>query len=91
MCQAVGHQPAMLFRHTVVGGKRQYKIYRAQPGTLVQQLVEGMLSHGPGTAPQHGSSLVAWRLSSGTDAFAITFHGELLQVVREFSQVIAVG
>ena len=59
-----------------------------QPRTLVDQLVERVLSVGAGFSPKNGSGGVVHRLPVQRDTLAIALHCQLLKVGRETVQVL---
>ena len=66
------------------------EIGRDHHGTLVQQLVEGVLTIGTGLAPEDLTSIGGHSAAVPADMLAVGLHGELLQVGREAVQVLAV-
>ena len=66
------------------------EVGRDHHGTLVQQLVEGMLAIGAGLAPEDLTGVGGHSAAVPADVLAVGLHGELLQVGRETVQVLAV-
>ncbi len=67
------------------------KVTGNEPGSLVNQLVEGVLAVGSRLAPVDGAGVVVDVLAFEGDVFAVAFHGELLQVGGKALQVLLVG
>ena len=57
----------------------------------MQQLIIGVLSDGTGRAPQHWRGVVFKQLSRWRDALAVALHGQLLQEVRQMSELLGIG
>src|SRR5262245_24441742 len=66
------------------------EVTRDESGTLVDQLVEGVLAIGARLAPVDGASLVVDRAAIARDVLAIALHGQLLQIRWEALQVLLV-
>src|SRR5262249_53221599 len=61
-----------------------------KPGTLMDQLVEGVLSVGSWLTPVDGAGIVSQLSPLERDVFAIALHRQLLQVGRESLQILLV-
>ena len=62
-----------------------------RPRTLMQQLIIGVLSDGTGRAPQYWCCVVFKQLSRWRDPLAVALHGQLLQEVRQMSELLGIG
>src|SRR5215813_11263109 len=67
-----------------------YEIARYESGSLMNQLVEGVLSVGSGLAPIDRASLIFDRGALESYVLAVALHRQLLQIRREPFQVLLV-
>src|SRR5690606_28882604 len=67
------------------------EVARNQLGTLVDELIKGMLAVGARLAPNDGAGLVIHRIAFAVHVFAVTFHIALLEVRRKPMQILVVG
>src|SRR5215475_8655997 len=66
------------------------EVTRDEPGTLVDQLVEGVLTIGSRLAPVDGAGRVSDLGPIERDMFAVTLHCQLLQIGWKSLQVLLV-
>src|SRR5205809_8017511 len=66
------------------------KVTRNEPGSLVDQLIERVLSVGPGFAPVDRTSIKGHLLPIETHVFAVAFHGQLLEISGKPLQILLV-
>src|SRR5258708_26482109 len=67
------------------------EVARNQLGSLVNELVEGMLTIGTRLSPDNGAGLVVHFPALQIDMLPIALHIQLLQVGTEASQVMIIG
>jgi hypothetical protein len=66
------------------------EVCRDQFGTLMNELKKGMLRVGSWLSPNDGSGLVANWFAIAANALAVAFHDTLLQVRRQFLQILGI-
>jgi len=84
--EEVGEEDAVMLgvgNGVVCGGRRQ-EVGGDELGSLVQELIEGVLAVGAGCAPDDGARLVVDALATFGDGFTVGFHVSLLEVIGEF-------
>src|SRR5688572_9294631 len=80
----------MMVANRVMAVGRCNKIAGDQNGSLVYQLVKGMLAISAWFAPDNRPCTVPHRFSSAVNAFAIAFHVALLKIGGKAMQVLIV-
>src|SRR6266446_689360 len=68
----------------------RYEVTGNESRSLMNQLIEGMLAIGSRLTPVDGAGIVADSLAVQGDVFAVTLHGQLLQIGWEALQVLLV-
>src|SRR5262245_58268869 len=66
------------------------KVTRYEPGSLVDQLIKGVLSVGPWFAPVNRTSIKGKLLPIEPHVFAVALHGQLLEVCGKPFQILLV-
>ncbi len=87
----VRRQDVVVVAEGVEGLAEPDEVDRDQPGPLVDELVEAVLSVGAGFAPVNGAGVVVDHSAVKGHVLAVRLHRELLQVGREPLQVLLVG
>src|SRR6476660_7525950 len=67
------------------------KVTRNQPGPLMDQLIERVLTVGSRLAPVHGAGRISNFGAIERNVFAVTLHGQLLKIGRKALQILLVG
>src|SRR5207247_10221162 len=80
----------MVFAQWVVRLHRREKVARDQLRSLVDQLIEGVLTVGAGLAPDDGTSRKVHGQAVAPDALAVALHVALLKVGRKTMQILVV-
>src|SRR5680860_616921 len=75
----------------VQGTREADEVAGNQPGPLVNQLIIGVLTVGPGLAPDDWSGLIINNRPLQSHTFAIALHVELLAIGAEPPQVLIIG
>ncbi len=75
----------------VVGLDRGDEVCRYQLRSLVDQLVKGMLAVNAGGTPDDRAGVVVHGFALQGNTLAVALHVALLQVGRQFAQVVVVG
>src|SRR5579883_1355481 len=87
----VGGQQIVMASERVQRAAEGDEVGRNQLGSLMNQLVEGMLSVGAGLAPENRPGLIIDLPPVERHVLAVGFHRELLQVGRKSLQILIVG
>src|SRR2546425_1611326 len=74
----------------IQGFAERYEVTGNESRSLMNQLVEGMLTIGARLAPVDGAGIVADSLAVQGDVFAVALHSQLLQIGGESLQVLLV-
>jgi len=82
------HLLVLVVVNWVVGFSGENEVGGNEFGALVQELVEGVLGVGGGFTKENGSGGVFYGFVVAGHAFAVGFHGELLEVGREAVEVL---
>ena len=90
LSKEVGEQDIVMVSNWVLRLNRREEIAWDEFGSLVDQLVEGVLAIGACLTPDDGTSLVVDSLGVLCDEFAVAFHLKLLQIVGKASHVLVV-
>src|SRR2546427_11023377 len=80
----------MVFAQWVVRLHGREKVARNQLRSLVDQLIEGVLSVGAGLAPDDGTRRIVHGQAVAPDALAVALHVALLKVGRKTMQILVV-
>ena len=86
----VGHQQVVMSTDGVQGISESDEVTWDESGALVDQLVERVLSVGAWFPPVDGTGIVVDNRAIESNAFAVAFHGELLEVGGEAFEVLIV-
>src|SRR5471032_1921086 len=86
--QAVGKQPLVMVGDRVEADDRHDEVGRDQLGALVQQLVISVLTVAAYATPDDRAGVGGNRRAVLTDALAVRFHVQLLQVLGDVAQVV---
>src|SRR6516225_9770733 len=86
----VRDQHVVLLSKSVEGLVKADEVAWNETGALVNELVERMLTIGPGLTPIDRTRVVAKSITLKRDVLAVTFHRQLLEVCREPFQVLLV-
>jgi len=62
---------------------KAYKLQRNNIGSLMQKLIEGVLSVGTRLTKDHRSGHIVYRLTEAVDRFTVGLHVKLLKMCRE--------
>ena len=81
----------MVRPQAVEGLTETNKVARDQTGTLMDELVIGMLAIGPRLAPNNRPGLISDRLSVEVHTLPIALHIELLTIGAQTPQVLVIG
>src|SRR5512141_327368 len=81
----------MVIADWIMADGRSDEIAGDQPGSLVDQLIECMLTVSAGFTPDDGAGLVVHPVSIPVHIFTIAFHIALLEIGREPVQVLIIG
>ena len=80
LCEDVGHEQVVMSPEGIEGFGERDEVARDESGSLVDQLVEGVLSVGAWFSPVDRAGVVVDDRAIESNAFAVAFHGELLEV-----------
>lgn len=91
LSEKVGQQDIVVLGKGVVGLDGGQEITGGNAGSLMNQLVEGVLTVGTGLTDNPGASAVGDSLTVSVPVFAVRLHIALLEVGREAVHVLIVG
>lgn len=83
LCEDVCHEQVVMSPEGIEGFGERDEIAWDESGSLVDQLVEGVLSIGAWFSPVDRAGVVVDDRAIESNAFAVAFHGELLEVSRK--------
>src|SRR4030095_2152864 len=95
-CQRFGLSQNIGDEHVVMAAERigrlreGDKVTRNEPGSLMDQLIEGVLSVRPRFAPVDRTSVKGYFLPIESHVFAVALHGQLLQICWKALQILFV-
>jgi len=88
--QKVGEQDGMVAAKRILGLHPCQKVTGDKLGTLVDELIEGVLPICAGLPPDDGSGGVLQGIACAADALTVAFHVALLEVSRKVFQILFV-
>lgn len=83
LCEDVGHDQVVMSPEGVEGFGERDEVAWDESGSLVDQLIEGVLSVGAWFSPVDRAGVVVDDRAIESNAFTVAFHGELLEVSGE--------
>ena len=89
--KAVRHQQIVVRFQLVQGSAKANKIAGNQPGSLVNELVEGMLSIGSRLSPDNWPGLIIHLPTFQVNVFSVALHIGLLEVGTQAPKIMVVG
>src|SRR5690606_12757392 len=91
LCEEVGEQFCVMIPHGVMADGGGNEVARDQPGSLVYELIEGVLTVGARLAPDYWAGLVIDGLPGAVNRLTVALHIALLKICRKPVKVLVVG
>src|SRR5215471_21712432 len=86
----IGDKHVMMAPERIGRVREGDKVARNEPGSLMDQLVERVLSVGPGFAPIDRTRIKGYFLPIESHVFAVALHGQLLQISGKALEILFV-
>src|SRR5262249_54478445 len=86
----IGDKHVMMSAERIGRIREGDKVTRNEPGSLMDQLIEGVLSVGPRFAPVDRPRIEGYFLPIESHMFAVALHGQLLEICGKALQILFV-
>src|SRR5262245_18797195 len=90
LSQNIGDEHVVMAAQRIGSLREGAKIARNVPGSLMDQLIERVLSIGPWLAPVDRTRIKGYFLPIETHVLAVALHGQLLEICGEALQILVV-